>query len=128
MLFFNSYYNKQKVKTFYFKKFISSLTMYNSEGDFILYIQISILFRLLMSIHLKRNLTETDLRKCICFIQFKNILCQNPNKKILKNNFLTFCMLFKFKGSILRFFFSFFEQRYKIEDLARNEIPESYIL
>ena len=124
MLFFNSYYSKQKVKTFYFKKFISSLTMYNYEGDFILYIQISILFRLLMSIHLKRNLTETDLRKCISFILFKNILGQNPNKKMFRKNFLTFCMFFKFKGSILRFFFFLFfslfllifKQRYKIED------------
>ena len=67
-----------------------------------------------------KKFTETDLGKCISFILVKNILDQNPNKKMFRKNFLTFCMFFKFKGSIFRFFFplflSFFKQRYKIED------------
>ena len=51
----------------------------------------------------------------------KNVLGQNPNKKIFRKNFLTFCMFFKFKRSILRGFFRFyflffFKQRYKIGD------------
>ena len=49
-------------------------------------------------------------------------------KKCLKKIFLTFCMFFKFKGSILRFFFRFFftffllffNQRYKIGDAVRK--------
>ena len=55
-----------------------------------MYIQISLLCRLLMSIHLKWNLTETDLRKCISFILVKNILDQNSNKKMFRKNFLHF--------------------------------------
>jgi len=39
---------------------------------------------------------------------FKNVLGQNTGKKYLKKKFLTFCMFFKIKGSILRFFFTFF--------------------
>ena len=55
----------------------------------------------------------------------KNVLGQNPNKKMFRKNFLTFCMFLKIKGSILRFFLRFFfyfyfltilKQRYKIED------------
>ena len=38
--------------------------MYNYEGVFILYIQISLLFRVLMSIHFEKFFTETNLRKC----------------------------------------------------------------
>ncbi len=104
MLFFKSYYSKQKSKNILKKKIISSLSMYNYEGVFILYIQISLLFRFLMSIHFFK-FTETDLGKCISFILVKNILKQNPDKKMFRKNFLTFCMFFKFKGSFLRFFF-----------------------
>ena len=70
--------------------------MYNYEGVFIWNIQISLLSRLLMSIRLKKKFTETDLRKCISFILVKNILDQNPNKKMFRKHFVTFCMFFKF--------------------------------
>ena len=64
------------------------------------------------------------MRKCINFILVEKILGQNSNKKMFRKNFLTFCMFFKFKRSILRGVFSlgfslflfFFKQRYKIGD------------
>ena len=58
-----------------------------------------------------KKVTETDLRKSISFILVKNILSQNPNKKMFRKNFLTFFMFFKFKG---------FKQSYRIEDKAKT--------
>ena len=110
----------KKVKTLCFKNIISSLTMYNYEGVFILYIHINLLFRFLMSIHFFK-FTETDLGKCMTFILVKNVLDQNPNKKCLEKIFLHFVcfsnLRARFSGFFSRSFFHFFlllfKQRYK---------------
>ena len=77
--------------------------MYNYEGVFILYSHPNKSFVSFSDEHLFfKKFTETDLENCISFIVVKNILDHNPNKKTFRKNFLTFCMFFKFKGSILR--------------------------
>ena len=79
-------------------------------------------------IYLKNISTDGESEEIDEFHESQKCLGQSSSKTFSKKKFHGFCMFFKFKGSILRFFFrlfflffltffiSFFKQRYKIGD------------
>ena len=71
---------------------------------------------------LKNISTDKESEEADEFHDFQKCLGESSSKKFSKKFFHGFCMFFKFKGSILRFFFcvfflSFFKRSYNLRDL-----------
>ena len=122
MAFFNLYHNKQKIENILFQKF--QIVTHNVKLWRSFYFVLNESFVSLSDeLSFLKNFQRNWFEKLYKFHASQKCFGPEAWKKCLKKTFLTFCMFFKFKGSILRlillffhFFLLFFNQRYKIED------------